>query len=75
MESLVREAFETGSGLSTVILFQLFNVIVVGVLVLWTAWTAIGTFQLWTGGQATFLQFITTLFRALVVMLLLFYIL
>ena len=65
---LVRNAFETGSGLEVSLLYQLINVLIVGVVFLWAAWTALGTFQLWAQGNATALQLIATLFRILLVL-------
>lgn len=71
MEEIVRNAFEAGSGLSTLALTRLVEVVLVGAAVLWSVWTVIGSYQLWHDGQANSLQLFAYSIRAAVVVSLL----
>ena len=73
MEELVKTAFEAGSGLSTLSLTAFAEVVLVGAAVMWSVWTAIGSYQLWHDGQANSLQLFGYCIRSAVVVFLLFF--
>lgn len=66
--------FESASGLTVSAIALLISVTLGVVATGWAGWTAIGAFQLWWQGQSNLLQLTSTLVRAALVVLILFWI-